>query len=135
MRQPRYRRSDRGSVTAEVAIVLPVIVVMLLASAWAIGLVVAQIRCTDAARDVARAVARGEAEGDARRIGLRAAPTGAQVEITRTGDDVTVVVRHTVTADWPILTGVGSVDLDAHATVQVEPGDLDTESSDDGGDG
>ncbi len=135
MRRTRYRGCDRGSVTAEVAIVLPVIVVMLLASAWAVGLVVAQIRCTDAARDVARAVARGESQDGARRIGLRAAPAGARVEITRTGDDVTVVVGYTVAADWPVLGGVGSVGVDARATVQVEPGDLDAGSGMDGAGG
>ena len=120
----RWMRSERGSVTAETAIVLPVIVVMLLAASWAIGLVVAQIRCTDAARDVARAVARGEPEEDARRIGLRAAPSGSEVAITRTGDDVTVLVSHAVALDWPVLGPVSAVDLEARATVQVEPGDL-----------
>jgi Flp pilus assembly protein TadG len=119
----RARRAGRGSVTAETAVVLPVVVVMLLMATWAIGLVVTHIRCLDAARDVARAVARGEQEDEARRIGERTAPVGSAVEVTRDGDDVTAVVR--VSRAWPLLGGSGTLRVEERATLQAEPDQTD----------
>jgi Flp pilus assembly protein TadG len=117
----RSCRRDGGSVTAETAVVLPVVVVMLLAATWAVGVVVTHIRCLDAARDVARAVARGEPPDEARRIGERSAPAGASVDVTRDGDDVTAVVRARL--DWPLVGSVREVRVEESATVQVEPAD------------
>ncbi len=54
------KRTQRGAVTAEVAIALPVLLTLLFLGIWLIGVVTTNIRCIDAARDVARAVARGE---------------------------------------------------------------------------
>ena len=115
-------RQDKGAVTAETAIALPVLVVLLLAGLWAVGVVMANIRCVDAARDVARAVARGEPAGEAQRIGEQAAPPGATVRISRAGSDVRVVVSAAVDLDWALLKGLPSVDVEGHATVQAEPG-------------
>ena len=113
-------RGERGSVTAETAIVLPVIAVLLVVAIWAIGLVVSHIRCLDAARDVARAVARGEPVEQAHRIGQRSAPAGATVELRRNGDAVTATVR-APTITLPVFGGVGSVLIEETATVQTEP--------------
>ncbi|GAB3882575.1 hypothetical protein GCM10027612_13340 [Microbispora bryophytorum subsp. camponoti] len=41
---------ERGSVTAETAVALPALVVVLIASLWAVTVVGAQLRCVDAAR-------------------------------------------------------------------------------------
>jgi hypothetical protein len=111
----RARHAERGSVTAETAVALPVIVVMLLMATWAIGLVVTHIRCLDAARDIARAVARGEPEDVARRV----APKGSTVQVSRNGDDVTAVVG--VSRDWPLFGGAGTVRVEERATLQAEP--------------
>ncbi|MDP9241529.1 MAG: pilus assembly protein, partial [Actinomycetota bacterium] len=54
------RRSDGGSVTAELATALPVLVFLLAVALGAVGAVTAQLRCVDAAREGARAAARGE---------------------------------------------------------------------------
>jgi TadE-like protein len=113
------RRAGHGSITAETAVVLPVIVVMLLMATWAIGLVVTHIRCLDAARDVARAVARGEPPDEAR----RAAPKGSAVQVHRDGDDVTAVVG--VSRRWPLFGGAGAVRVEERATLQVEPDQTD----------
>lgn len=115
-------REDRGAVTAETAIVLPVLVVLLLAGLWAVGVVVANIRCADAARDVARAVARGEAGDVAQRIGERSAPAGAVIGISRDGADVRVVVDADVQLDWVLLSKLPSVEVRGQAAVQIEPG-------------
>lgn len=49
---------DRGSVTAEAAMVIPVLLLFALALVWALMAAAAQIRCVDAARTGARAAAR-----------------------------------------------------------------------------
>lgn len=116
----RMPHGERGSVTAETAIVLPVVVVLLVVGMWAIGLVVGHIRCLDSARDVARAVARGEPAEEAHRIGLRSAPAGAVVEISRSGDDVTATVRSPAIA-LPLIGAIGSVRIEENATIRTEP--------------
>jgi hypothetical protein len=115
-------RHDRGAVTAETAIVLPVLVVLLLVGLWVVGVVVANIRCVDAARDVARAVARGEPGDVAQRIGERSAPPGAVIGISRDGTDVRVVVEADVKLDWVLLSKLPSVEVRGQAAVQIEPG-------------
>lgn len=122
IRRPARRllRGERGSVTAETAIVLPVVAVLLVVATWAIGLVVAHIRCLDAARDVARAVARGETVDQAHRIGQRSAPDGAAIDLRRTGDEVTATVRASSIA-LPVFGGLGSVLIEESATVRTEP--------------
>jgi hypothetical protein len=91
---PRLRRpSERGSVTAETAVALPALVVVLALAMWAVGAVTAQLRCVDAARLGARAVARGESAQVSRAAALEAAPRGATVTVRRQGDLVVVQVR------------------------------------------
>ena len=52
------RGCDRGFVTAEAALVLPVLVLFATALVWGLMVVAAQIQCVDAARAGARAAAR-----------------------------------------------------------------------------
>ncbi len=51
---------DRGSVTAEFAVALPAIVLVLAACLSALGIVGQQLRLADAAAHAARSIARGE---------------------------------------------------------------------------
>lgn len=53
-------RDQRGSVTAEYAVTLPVVASMLVLSVGVIGLAAHQLRLSAAAADLARAEARGE---------------------------------------------------------------------------
>ncbi|NED82705.1 pilus assembly protein TadE, partial [Streptomyces sp. SID11233] len=69
--------SDRGAVTAEAAMAIPVLVVFTLALVWALMAASAQIRCVDAARAGARAAARSEPEARVRGAALSAAPARA----------------------------------------------------------
>jgi Flp pilus assembly protein TadG len=85
--------ADAGYVTAETAMVLPVLALLLVAALWAVAVAGAQLRCVDAARDGARAAARGESDADAIAVAKVAAPDGADVELGRTADRVVVVVR------------------------------------------
>ena len=119
----RFRRAvqaERGAVTAELAIALPVLFSLLLLGVWSIGLVVLNIQCIDAARDVARAVARGEPPDQAKAIGHRTIPSGT-ITITREASDIHVTVTATPTHNPPLLTLLTPTRLTATATLQAEP--------------
>ncbi|WP_374935745.1 TadE family type IV pilus minor pilin [Streptomyces sp. SM11] len=77
---------DRGAVTAEAAVVIPVLVAFAVALLWALLAASDQIRCVDAARAGARAAARAEPEAAVLEAARDAAPRGARVEVGRAGD-------------------------------------------------
>ncbi|MGG7572319.1 TadE family type IV pilus minor pilin [Streptomyces sirii] len=102
---PRTAR-DAGFVTAETAVVLPVLVTIVAALIWGLLAVCARIECVDAARAGARAAARSEPRAAVIAAAEGAAPRGARVALAREGD----LVRVRVEAGLP---GVGRL------TVQV----------------
>lgn len=75
----RLRDRDRGAVTAEAAVVIPVLVAFAMVLLWALVAASAQIRCVDAARAGARAAARSEPEAAVLAAARDAAPRGARV--------------------------------------------------------
>ena len=79
-------------VTAEFAVVLPAVVLVLALSLGAIGLAWDQIRCVDAARAGARAASRGDSPGAVILVASRAAPSDAVVSVGTSGDLVRVSV-------------------------------------------
>lgn len=85
-------RRERGSVTAEAAVVLPVLVVLLTVGVGAVSAVTAQMRCVDAAREAARAAARGESSQIAMELAVEAAPDGAQVSLDSGTERIVVTV-------------------------------------------
>jgi Flp pilus assembly protein TadG len=106
-------------VTAETAVVLPVLLLVLAAAVAAVVVVGSQLRCVDAAREGARAAARGEPVGVVTELAARAAPDGARVTVAVTGDTVTV----TVTAEQQPLGPVPlRVPVGATADSVREPG-------------
>jgi Flp pilus assembly protein TadG len=110
------RRRDRGSATAELAVALPVVVLLLLAGLTAVGAVTTKLRCVDAAREAVLAASRGEPGVAA---GRRAAPSGAEVTLARSGDTVSA----TVSAPVPLLVGrLSGLRVRASAVAAVEPG-------------
>ncbi|HTZ43776.1 MAG TPA: TadE family type IV pilus minor pilin [Jatrophihabitans sp.] len=103
-------------VTAETAVVLPVLVLLVLAGVAAIGVARARIRCADAAATAARAVARGDvaaADGLAR----RAAGTAVVISIARGPTDTTVTARLRLRP----LHWIGAVTVTESATTATEP--------------
>lgn len=74
-------RRDRGMVTAELAVTLPAVVLVLGLCLAGISAGIDQIRCVDAARLGARAAARGDSLGSVRAAAVAAAPAGAVVSI------------------------------------------------------
>lgn len=108
--------SQRGSVTAETAVVLPALVVVLVLCLWSVTVVGQQLQCIDAARTGARALARGEPAALARAAAERAAPKGARVTM-RTEGGLAVVEVH-VSAGLP---GAGpGLDIGSRAVAAVE---------------
>ena len=98
----RGRGTDRGFVTAEAAVVLPVLAAFALALVAGLLVAAAQIQCVDAARAGARAAARQDPEAAVVRVAREAAPPGAKVMVGRDGDQVRVVV----VAEPPMLDGL-----------------------------
>ena len=86
------RRDEQGSVTAEAAIVLPIMAVFALALVWLISLGIAEVRAVDAARDAAREIARGGDVAQATAAAHRTVPKSATVQVDRHADQVTVLV-------------------------------------------
>jgi hypothetical protein len=98
--------SDRGSVTAELAIVLPVVVLVLVLGAVTLSACARQVRLQDAAADAARLLARGEPESRARSI-VTDAVEGSSFAVEQRDD--LVCVRATVGAGIPLPAPVLSV--------------------------
>lgn len=119
VRARRASSGQAGMVTAETAVVLPVLLLVLAAAVSALVVVGAQLRCVDAARDGALAAARGESPAEVDRITARAAPAGATSSTVVRGRTVTV----TVTAPVHPLGGVSlRIRVSATASGVLEPG-------------
>jgi hypothetical protein len=84
--------------TAEFAVAIPALVVVLVLALSAIVTVTDQVRCVDAARATARALARGDSEGAALDVGRRLAPPRSTFSVSRSDREVSVVVRGVPTA-------------------------------------
>ncbi|HVD64127.1 MAG TPA: TadE family type IV pilus minor pilin [Lapillicoccus sp.] len=100
---------DRGMVTAELAVAVPVVLVVLALGLSAIRLGIDEVRCVDAARLAARALARGDSEGSARALAVTAGPPGASVVVGSTGAEVSATVSASRDlAGWRMLIVRGS---------------------------
>jgi hypothetical protein len=98
---------DRGSVTAELAVLLPA-VVLLLAAVMSAGLATAaQLRCVDAARTGARLAARAEPAAALLATVRAEAPAGASVTVDQGGEFVAVQVSAAVPLPLPGRPRVG----------------------------
>lgn len=116
----RSTRSDLGSVTAETAVALPALALVLGAALWAVATVAAQLECVDAARAAARAAARGEPLEAVRQAAGRAAPAGATVSVTRDSELSRVTVSTSMRPNWVI--GAPAIEVSASAASATEPG-------------
>ncbi len=115
------RRGERGLATAELAVLAPFALVLVVLLLWVASLGLTQVRLVDAAREGSRLVARGEPEADAVEAVRRLAPAGSTVDVAE-GADGTVAVTLRVRARAPLgfASTVGSVGLDASAVAAVE---------------
>jgi Flp pilus assembly protein TadG len=110
---------EAGMVTAETAVVLPVLLLVLAGAVAAVTVVGAQLRCVDAAREGARAAARGEDTSLVTALAGRAAPDGATTTVAVDGATVTVTVAAQVAPLGPVPL---RVPVSASAVAQREPG-------------
>ena len=107
-------------VTAEAAVALPVLVLVLAGAVAAVAVLGAQIRCVDAAREGVLAAARGEDAATVRSLVADLAPDGAGVRVDGPGRERVAV---TVTAEVTPLGAVPwTVQLSASAVARPEPG-------------
>jgi hypothetical protein len=79
-------------VTAELAVAIPAVIIVLALCLGGISLGIDQVRCVDAARLGARAVARGDAGPAVDDVVARAAPAGARLSLGSNGAQVRVTV-------------------------------------------
>jgi hypothetical protein len=112
----RAGSSQRGSVTAEFAIVLPAVVLVLVLVLTTAAVAASQLRCTEAARAGARAAALGEPGASVRAAAAMVAGGGTEVETRTSGEWMVVSVRRPVMSRWGWLTTA------AEARAWVEPG-------------
>ena len=113
---------ERGSATAETAVVLPALALVLVVSVWAVAVVGQQLQCIDAARTAARALARGEGSADARAAAREAAPAGARISMTTVGGRAVVDVRYTAGLPGARSSGAGvPIGSRAVAALEVPP--------------
>jgi hypothetical protein len=103
-------------VTAELAVAIPSVVLVLAFCLVAVNAAVDQIRCVDAARVASRAAARGDDPAQVRALAVEAAPPGARVAVQGAGASVRVTVS-VRTGGWGALPGW---DLSASAVTPVE---------------
>lgn len=94
-RPPRVA-GEGGYATAEAAVALPSLLVVLAVAVGVLLTVSAQLRCVDAARAAARAASRGDPDAAAVGVGRTIAPAGARVTVSHSGRDVAVAVDVTV---------------------------------------
>lgn len=109
----RHRRSntvrDVGSATAELAVCLPALVLLLATGLMGLTAMRTQIECVDVAREAARAAARGDP--------VAPGMPGASVMVSTDGD----VVRATVVVRFSPGGGLPGFDITATSVAAVEP--------------
>jgi len=121
-RWPRRRgRGDRGAATAELALVLPLLVAVTIGLVWLLSAGLAQVRAVDAARETARMAARGDPDAEALARGRSVAIGGSEVTLVRSGGEVRAVVRGTVHGPGGLFGALPGIRVGAEA-VAVEEG-------------
>lgn len=113
-------RGERGAATAELAMVLPLLVAVTLGLVWLLAVGAAQVRAVDAARETVRAVARGDSVADAVARGARVAPAGSRVSVHDDGGEVTAVVVGRVDGPVGLFARLPGVTVSAQAVAAVE---------------
>lgn len=114
----RRAKGEQGYVTAETALLLPLIFGIGYALAVVVLLAGEQIRCADAAWEAARALARGSPASQLPAIAGRYAPSGARASFWAGGGAITVEVER----DQSVVSRfLPPIRLSATATVPCEP--------------
>ena len=110
--------------TAELAVVLPALVLVAALAVWTLMAAAAHLRCVDAARAAVRELARGEPVQAVRDLGARRAPEGARVRVAAQGDGL-VAVEVRLRVEFPLSDELG-LDVGGRAVAGAEPGAADS---------
>lgn len=102
-------------VTAEIAIALPALLVVVTIGLSAVAMVTDEVRCVDAARVGARLLARGETAEQVRLEVARQSPPGARVVLGGSGGQI----RVEVSAEAPGLVRLLGVTARPHAVAHA----------------
>lgn len=118
----RWRRpdGDRGAATAELVMVLPVLVAVALGLVWLLAVGAAQLRTVDAARETARAVARGDDTAAAVSRGREVGPPGTYLAVTPRDAEVVVTASAPVDGPGGLFGWMPGVTLHARAVAAQE---------------
>ncbi len=112
-------------VTAEAALVLPLMALFAMALLWMLSISIAKVETVDAARDAARVLARGDAPAVAHEAVRRAAPAGAAVAVDRSSAGaITVTVSVEAHAPGWLLVPLPAVTVSSSASTPVEEGSV-----------
>ncbi len=109
---------DEGAVTVELALALPVLVLLLAAVLVTTSAGVQSLRCAEAARTGARVAALGGADAEVLGSARRVLGAGARVDVRRSGGWVEVAVEGAAAAGWFTT---GPLAVRASATAWAEP--------------
>jgi hypothetical protein len=116
------RRGHAGYATAELAVALPSLVLVLMAAVWLVAAVSLQARCAEAARLGARAAARGDPAEAVIAVTTSGLPRGAKATVTSTGDMVTVRVEVSFQPGGGVANVLPAVVVQGSATAAAEGG-------------
>lgn len=106
--------------TAELALVLPVLVAVTIGLVWLLSVGAAQLRAVDAARETARSLARGDSVSDAVAVGQRVAPPGSTVTVSSGGGTVTARASGHVDGPGGLFAFLPGVRVEAEAVAVDE---------------
>lgn len=111
---------ERGAVTAELALGLPLLLALTVGLVWLLAVGAAQVRVVDGARETARMLARGDARAEAVGRGTRVAGPGSRVRVDLRGDEVAVTVSRPFDGPGGVLGALPAVELEAVAVAATE---------------
>jgi Flp pilus assembly protein TadG len=115
------RRGQSGAVTAETAVVLPLIALFTVAMVWMVCVGLTQVRAMDAAREVARAAARSESAAEATSLGRQVAPVGSSISVHESEGTVVATVRSPVRGPGGVLGKLAGISVTGRAVAAQEP--------------
>lgn len=116
----RCRAADRGAATAELVMVLPMLVAVALGLVWLLSVGAAQLRTVDAARETARAVARGDDTAAAVGRGRQVGPPGTRVEVSTGEEEVVATATARVSGPGGLFRWMPGITLHATAVAATE---------------
>lgn len=116
----RRGADERGAVTAELAMALPLLLALTVGLVWLLSVGAAQVRAVDAARETARALARGDDPAAAVAAGERVVPEGGRVSVTTTGGEVVASASAEVDGPGGLFSVLPSVTVRAEAVALAE---------------